>query len=334
MLGVHQTRATPLVLRLAYGPPECGPLFESWYRRRYQRRCRSAHSGAFAAESATRTFREVVCQSRYQVRSTQYWVWQCRASLSPRAGLTILRAVPSFNPPDFTKPVLAAAPDARFVPAPADGVLPEGFFSTTNLPDLRPHRRRVAPAARAAHGLGARARRRRRALGARGPPRAQGRSRRRREAEDGREGIYVHAAAFMEEVGTDGEFKFMSSEVSREKPIDYALMARILVDERDRGGYPIWVAGPALVHSRARARHGVVHRERLRRRAARRQRRRRARHRGVDLRHDARHERRGQGDAGRPRAAHARDQRGARGRLDRGGGGRTARSPTASCTRA
>jgi lysine-ketoglutarate reductase/saccharopine dehydrogenase-like protein (TIGR00300 family) len=50
----------------------------------------------------------------------------------------------------------------------------------------------------------------------------------------------------------DGEFKFMSSEVSREKPIDYSLMAKILIDERDRGGYPVWVVGPALVHSRAR----------------------------------------------------------------------------------
>jgi lysine-ketoglutarate reductase/saccharopine dehydrogenase-like protein (TIGR00300 family) len=45
----------------------------------------------------------------------------------------------------------------------------------------------------------------------------------------------------------------MSSEVSREKPIDYAQMARVLIDEKERGGYPIWVTGPALVHSRARA---------------------------------------------------------------------------------
>ena len=66
----------------------------------------------------------------------------------------------------------------------------------------------------------------------------------------------MHAAAFMEEVGPDGEFKFMSSDVSREKPIDYAEMARILVNERDGGGYPVWVAGPALVHSRAR--HDMV----------------------------------------------------------------------------
>jgi lysine-ketoglutarate reductase/saccharopine dehydrogenase-like protein (TIGR00300 family) len=48
-------------------------------------------------------------------------------------------------------------------------------------------------------------------------------------------------------------FSFMSSEVSREKPIDYAQMARVLVDEKERGGYPIWVTGPALVHSRARS---------------------------------------------------------------------------------
>ena len=36
--------------------------------------------------------------------------------------------------PDFNAPELASAPDATFVPAPADGVLPENFFSTTNLP--------------------------------------------------------------------------------------------------------------------------------------------------------------------------------------------------------
>jgi lysine-ketoglutarate reductase/saccharopine dehydrogenase-like protein (TIGR00300 family) len=29
-------------------------------------------------------------------------------------------------------------------------------------------------------------------------------------------------------------------------------MARLLVEERERGGYPVWVTGPALVHSRAR----------------------------------------------------------------------------------
>jgi lysine-ketoglutarate reductase/saccharopine dehydrogenase-like protein (TIGR00300 family) len=160
--------------------------------------------------------------------------------------------VPSFHAPDFTKPALSSAPDASFVPAPADGVLPENFFSTTNLPTYvrvggvwrlpREPRMDSALVLDAAGELWVREGRRVR----KGDRVAVGTD------ESGREGIYVHAAAFMEEAGPDGEFKFMSSEVSREKPIDYALMASILVDERDAGGYPIWVAGPALVHSRAR----------------------------------------------------------------------------------
>ena len=40
----------------------------------------------------------------------------------------------SVPPPDFSQPKFADVPDARFAPAPADGVLPDGFFSTTNLP--------------------------------------------------------------------------------------------------------------------------------------------------------------------------------------------------------
>src|SRR5690242_13327025 len=42
--------------------------------------------------------------------------------------------VTTFPPPDFTDPRFAAFPDARFAPAPSDGVLPDNFFSTTNLP--------------------------------------------------------------------------------------------------------------------------------------------------------------------------------------------------------
>lgn len=72
------------------------------------------------------------------------------------------------------------------------------------------------------------------------------------EKEDGSEGIFVWSDVFIG-AASESEFKFMTSEVSREKPIDYALMARLLLADRDRGGYPVWVAGPALVHSRARA---------------------------------------------------------------------------------
>lgn len=158
----------------------------------------------------------------------------------------------TFTHPDFTAPRFASVPDARFVAAPADGVLPEGFFSTTNLPTYvridgtwrmpREPRMDAVFVLDDAGELWIREGRRVR----KGDRIALG------SAEDGRDGILVHAAAFMGDVSGDGEFKFMTSEVSREKPIDYVLMARILIDERDRGGYPIWVAGPALVHSRAR----------------------------------------------------------------------------------
>ncbi|MDB4890794.1 MAG: hypothetical protein JWL61_2649 [Gemmatimonadetes bacterium] len=157
----------------------------------------------------------------------------------------------SFKHPDFTAPAFASSPDARFAPAPADGVLPDGFFSTTNLPTYvrvngswhmpREPRMDSALVLDADNVLWVREGRRLK----KGDRVAVG------MAEDGREGIYVDVAGFLGEK-EDGEFKFMASEVSREKPIDYALMARILIDERDRGGYPVWVTGPALVHSRAR----------------------------------------------------------------------------------
>ena len=152
--------------------------------------------------------------------------------------------------PDLSAPRFAGRPDARFVPAPADGVLPDDFFSTTNLPTYvkvggrwrlpREPRMDSALVLDDAGELWVREGRRLRA----GDRVAVGRS------EDGSEGIYVHAPA--RAVG-EGDFAFMTSEVSRERPIDYGLMARILLEERDRGGYPVWVAGPALVHSRARA---------------------------------------------------------------------------------
>ncbi len=158
----------------------------------------------------------------------------------------------AFPHPDFDLPRFAQAPDARFVPAPADGVLPEGFFSTTNLPTYvkvagswrmpREPRMDSAIVLDERGDLWVREGRRVRA----GDPVAVGTS------EDASDGIFVHGIAFLGD-SAEGEFKFMTSAVSREKPIDYSLMARLLIEERDRGGYPVWVAGPALVHSRARA---------------------------------------------------------------------------------
>jgi lysine-ketoglutarate reductase/saccharopine dehydrogenase-like protein (TIGR00300 family) len=131
-------------------------------------------------------------------------------------------------------------------------VLPDGFFSTTNLPTyVRVNGKWIPPREpRMDSGLvltgdgmiyvreGRRLRK--------GDLVAVG------DKEDGSQGIFVQTQMVPHGVDPDA-FTFMSSEVSREKPIDYANMAKLLVDEKERGGYPIWVTGPALVHSRARA---------------------------------------------------------------------------------
>jgi lysine-ketoglutarate reductase/saccharopine dehydrogenase-like protein (TIGR00300 family) len=159
----------------------------------------------------------------------------------------------SYRRPDLSQFRFVSAPDARWVPAPADGVLPDGFFSTTNLPTYikvagewrLPRDPRMDAAV---------------VLDPDGVPRVlEGRYVRAGEpvvvgyTEDGSEGVFVHATGFLPgPLEADSEFKFMSSEVSREKPTDYPQMARLLVDERRRGGHTVWVVGPAVLHSRGR----------------------------------------------------------------------------------
>jgi len=162
-----------------------------------------------------------------------------------------------YRPPNFAAPPLSGAPDARFTPAPADGVLPDGFFSTTNLPTYaklpsgwrRPRLprmdcvivqptdddlvttepRRVRKGDKVAVGA----------------------------AEDGSEGIFVHVEGFLGGTHSPNEFRFMATEVSRERPVDYSVLAQLLGEEKERGGgggggKVLWVIGPALVHARAR----------------------------------------------------------------------------------
>src|SRR3954469_15770425 len=165
--------------------------------------------------------------------------------------------------PDFTRPPFATAPNARFAPLPADGVLPEGFFSTSNLPTyIRVDGRWLAPirprmdcvvVKRSAQLEIIEPRRLKR-----GDLIAMG------EAEDGTEGIVVYARGFLGGGHGANEFRFMSTEVSRERPVNYEELAARLGEEKRRQGYLVWVVGPALVHSRARAdfewfvRHGYV----------------------------------------------------------------------------
>lgn len=155
--------------------------------------------------------------------------------------------------PDFTASHLVKAPPARTALVERDGVLPDGFFATTNLPTYvkNPDGTWVLPKEPRMDGVLVRrpdgtwwVREGRRVV--KGDHVVVG------LAEDGSEGVLVYASGFRGEKGAEGEFHFMSSTVSREKPIDYAHIARMLVAEKRRGGYTLWVTGPALVHSRAR----------------------------------------------------------------------------------
>jgi lysine-ketoglutarate reductase/saccharopine dehydrogenase-like protein (TIGR00300 family) len=154
--------------------------------------------------------------------------------------------------PDFNRPPFAGAPEARFQPLPADGVLPEGFFSTSNLPTyVHLDGRWVAPTRPRMDCVVVK---RDRALETIEPRRlrkgdliAMG------EAEDGTQGIVVHAQGFLGGTHGANEFRFMSTEVSRERPVNYEELAARVGEEKRRGGYLVWVVGPALVHSRARA---------------------------------------------------------------------------------
>jgi lysine-ketoglutarate reductase/saccharopine dehydrogenase-like protein (TIGR00300 family) len=157
----------------------------------------------------------------------------------------------NYRPPEFNSSPLVDAPEARFAPVPSDGVLPEGFFSTSNLPTyvrvgtrwVLPARPRMDCAIRRLNGALEVIEPRRLK---RGDEVAMG------LAEDGSQGIYVHSAGFLGGAHSANEFRFMSTEVSRERPVNYEELADRLVEERARGGFLIWVAGPALVHSRAR----------------------------------------------------------------------------------
>lgn len=171
---------------------------------------------------------------------------------------------PSAPGPDLTRPPYANAPRARFLPAPADGVLPEGFYATSNLPTwvhtergwVTPGRARMDGAIVDRNG-GLEVMEPRRVCA--GDPVLMG------HAEDGSEGIVVSTEGFLAKAGSGNEFRFMATEVSRERPVNYEELAGRLEAERTGGGFLVWVLGPALVHARARAdmewfiRAGYVH---------------------------------------------------------------------------
>lgn len=171
--------------------------------------------------------------------------------MKPAWGWAYLSGLAMSSPPVFSEPPFRGAAPARFEAAPADGVLPENFFATSNLPTyvnvggrwLMPTRPRMdGVIVRRGDELETIEPRRVR----RGEIIALG------LAEDGSEGIVVHSAGFLGGALSANEFRFMSAEVSRERPVNYEDIALRVEEERRRSGYLVWVVGPALVHSRAR----------------------------------------------------------------------------------
>lgn len=173
-----------------------------------------------------------------------------------------------------------AESDATLAPAPADGVLPDDFYSTTNLPTFvrvrgswipvdRPEMDCAVVVDEAVRGGDP--------AGASAPPTGAGRARavvtpmHRVHAGDrvvvGREGVRVEAAR---RNGGRSAFEFMNSDVSSEKP-KHLVVARVADRIRQAhaspppsGGRVVVVAGPAVVHTGAApelarlVRHGHV----------------------------------------------------------------------------
>jgi hypothetical protein len=159
-------------------------------------------------------------------------------------------ALPPYNPPDFTRPELRTAPVVRVVPAPGDGVLPDRFHATSNLPEyvhlgagrwllaregrmdgvmlLRDVRLEIVEPRRVKQG----------------DPVVVARSQR------GEEGVYVHAYGFPLR-GAESEAFAFRTRGTRETPFSrsYDNLYEILRHDREHGRI-LWILGPAVVFDR------------------------------------------------------------------------------------
>jgi lysine-ketoglutarate reductase/saccharopine dehydrogenase-like protein (TIGR00300 family) len=158
--------------------------------------------------------------------------------------------IPAYTPPDFFRPELVSAPAARIEPAPADGVLPERFYATSNYPEY----------VRLADGrwLLAREGRMDGALVLRGngleviEPRLvkKGNSVVIGRSDNGEEGIYLHSSGFATPAGQGDKFSFRTRG-TRESPFSraYDTLYEILKHDRQHGSI-VWVLGPAVAFDR------------------------------------------------------------------------------------
>lgn len=162
-----------------------------------------------------------------------------------------MNVIPTYTAPNFTRPELAAAPAVRVEPAPADGVLPERFHATSNLPEYVHLGGGSWLLARAGRMDGVMVLRDERLdiieprRVKKGDPIVVARSVR------GEEGVYLHADGFSLPV-TMGEEEFsFRTRGTRETPFSrsYDTLYEILKHDRERGSI-VWVLGPAVVFDR------------------------------------------------------------------------------------
>ena len=155
--------------------------------------------------------------------------------------------LPLYRAPDFSVPALRGAPDARTAPAPADGVAPEGYHSTSMYPEYFKlgGAWRLAEESRMDSSVVLRPDGRLDVVENRNLKKGDrvilGRT------ERGEDGIYLHAHGF-EAAGEapDDQFVFRQGR-SRETSYarDYDRLIELLRHEREHGKI-VWVMGPAF----------------------------------------------------------------------------------------
>ena len=151
----------------------------------------------------------------------------------------------TYRAPDFSKKELAMAPDATWVPAPADKIAPEGYHATSIYPEYFKINGRWLLAEEIRmdcvpiYENGKIAVREMRLI-KKGDLIAVGRS------ENGAEGILVYPDGFAEEAARDNAFSFRRGR-SRETAFskEYDELYALLRHEREQGNI-LWVLGPAF----------------------------------------------------------------------------------------
>ncbi len=161
----------------------------------------------------------------------------------------------AYRHPDFSALGLEGAPECRFEAAPKDTTLPDGFMSTTNFPTyVRVGGRWRMPEMPRMDSHLVWDPRTERLVVKEFRLIRQGDLVAVASKEDGSEGVLVWDKGFKEE-GEEAHaeaFAFMSSNVSREKPVNYESIFRQFMENRGERGHILWVIGPALVHARGR----------------------------------------------------------------------------------